>query len=215
MQTGETLAQAGVTDTALFDKMNQTPASDTLKFLNSLPSSQLDEVTIGSFYSGERVTTYGDYKTYLNLIQSLGNRVTTLMAGDSNNLVNVSSSTNANEAEAIKSVDLINDIVNNKPGCITNAESYLSSADPSSSMTAPSSSVPSNTAAGAEKLGSKSSATTLSSEEILEILAYHKTEGPVTSASLASWGAAAGDTVLGESESNKIIDIASGLDTRA
>ena len=92
--------------------------SDTLKFLNSLSSSQLDEVTIGSFDSGARVTTYGDYKTYLNLIQSLNDRATTLMAGDSNNLENVSSSTNANEAEAIKSDDLINDIVNNKPGCI-------------------------------------------------------------------------------------------------
>ena len=214
--TGETLAQAGVTDTALLNKMDQAAQSggnsqtNTMKFLDSLSSSQLDEVTIGCFDSGQRVTTYGDYKTYLNLIQSLSNSASSLMAGDSTAIGNVSSSTsNSNEAEAVRACDLINDIVNNKSDCITNAESYLEGASSTSGI-----STMVELASGKSKTGG--SASTLTSSEIQEIFSYHSSEaGAVTAASLANWGKASSDNVLDQDSSNKLIDTAASLATEA
>ena len=194
---------AGVTDTALTDKLNQHEDSiaDTVKFLNTLTPEQLNEKTVGEFQNGLRVTTYADLKTYDELLNGLTNAAGSLGSDSTVPLYAVSASTaTVGQAKAMQAITAMTDLNMNKAGSISEAETYLSSLSSPSNNGLP------------HSTGVRTDPTTLSSGDIQKIFAqFQSASNEWSSDRTSGWTTASKDSLMSQSASAELIETANAL----
>ncbi len=103
--------------------------SETLAFLDSLTPAQLSEKTVGNFEEGAAVTTYGDLKMYRDTQMALDEQVSALVPTSSRvgaGHLNLSMG-NSSDLEIAQIGVLLGNLMDNAPGAVTAAKSYLKS----------------------------------------------------------------------------------------